>query len=395
MRALRMLVTLFAVISPFAMAAHAASRARGASLDAMLQPYLARYGLPALAAAIAKDGRIIASGAVGLRRAGGDARVTIDDRFHIGSDTKAMTSLLAAMLVESGKLRWNTTVAEAFPELAGSMNADVKGVTLEQLLSHTSGIPSDNDAHDKLLRESFAQQKKNLDELRYWLVKQLVAQPLQSKPGEKFAYANMGYILAGAILERAGGKSWEELVATRIFDPLGLKSAGFGPQSSLGRIDAPLGHVPLPEGPKPMLAGPNGDNPEIMGPAGTAHLSILDLAKWASWNAGAGKRAPALVSKETLGKLHTKVIDMPPKPDAAPGTPSFGGYGFGWVTVQLPFAREPFLFHGGSNEMNVAYLMLQPKSDLAMVMATNIGGTKADDALKELSKELYARFGEH
>ncbi|MBM3578023.1 MAG: beta-lactamase family protein, partial [Alphaproteobacteria bacterium] len=183
-------------------------------------------------------------------------------------------------------------------------------------------------------------------------------------------------------------------VATRIFDPLGLNSAGFGPQSSLGRIDAPLGHIPLPEGPKPMLAGPNGDNPEIMGPAGTVHLSILDLAKWASWNAAEGKRGPALVSKETLRKLHTKVIDMPPKPDAAPGTPSFGGYGFGWVTVQLPFAREPFLFHGGSNEMNVAYLLLQPKSDLAMVMTTNIGGSKADDALKELSKELYARFGE-
>jgi CubicO group peptidase (beta-lactamase class C family) len=392
MRALKMLFTLLAIGWPLT-GAHAANRAR-VSLDAMLQPYLTRYGLPALAAAVAKDGKIVAAGAVGLRRAGGNERVTIDDRFHIGSDTKAMTALLAAMLVESGKLRWNTTVAEAFPELAGSMNADVKGVTLEQLLWHTSGIPSDNDAHTKLLQESFAQQKKNLDELRYWLVKQLVVEPLQSNAGEKFAYANMGYILAGAILERAGGKSWEELVATRIFDPLGLKSAGFGPQSSLGRIDAPLGHIPLPEGPKPMLAGPNGDNPEIMGPAGTVHLSILDLAKWASWNAAEGKRGPALVSKETLRKLHTKVIDMPPKPDAAPGTPSFGGYGFGWVTVQLPFAREPFLFHGGSNEMNVAYLLLQPKSDLAMVMTTNIGGTKADDALKELSKELYARFGE-
>lgn len=170
MRALKMLFMLLAIGSPLTMGAHAASRA-GVSIDAMLQPYLARYGLPALAAAVVKNGKIVASGAVGLRRAGGNERVTIDDRFHIGSDTKAMTALLAAMLVEGGKLRWNTTVAEAFPELAGSMNADVKGVTLEQLLSHTSGIPSDNDAHDKLLWESFSQQKKNLDELRYWLVK--------------------------------------------------------------------------------------------------------------------------------------------------------------------------------------------------------------------------------
>jgi CubicO group peptidase (beta-lactamase class C family) len=195
------------------------------------------------------------------------------------------------------------------------------------------------------------------------------------------------------MLERVSGSTWEELMVERIFKPLGLKSAGFGPQSSLGRIDAPLGHLPRPEGPKPMLAGPDGDNPAIMGPAGTVHMSAPDLAAWASWNAGEGKRKPALIAPQTLRKLHAKVIDMPAKPDAAPGTPSSGGYGFGWVTITLPFAKEPFLYHGGSNEMNIAYILLQPKFDFALVMVTNIGGLKADDALKELGKELYTRFG--
>lgn len=364
-----------------------------AALDAMLDPYLAEYKLPALAAAAVKDGNIIAAGAVGTRRLGTDNPVGLDDRFHIGSDAKAMTALLAAMLVEQGKLRWDGTVAEVFPELAGPMAQQVSAIRLDQLLSHTSGIPSDTPANDRLVLDSYAQPGMNLDELRYWIVKRLVAQPLQSAPGEHFAYANMGYLLAGAMIERVAGATWEELVASRIFDPLELDTAGFGPQASLGRIDAPLGHRPLPDGTaKAMLAGPNGDNPEMLGPAGTVHLSILDFAAWAGWNAGEGKRGPALVKPETLRKLHTPVVDIPPRPDAKPGTPPPGKYGLGWGTVSVPFAPEPLIFHGGSNEMNLAYILLQPSADFAIVMATNIGGDKADAALKALGQQLYQRF---
>lgn len=393
-KALTAIAAIVALLAVPIDASWAARRAAGASLNPVLDPIRARFGLPALAAAVVQDGKIVASGAVGTRRTGTVIHVTLDDRFHIGSDTKAMTSLLAAMLVERGKIRWDSTVAEIFPELVSTMDPDIKAVTLEQLLSHTSGIPSDNDAQAKLLQQSFAQERKNLDELRYWVIGELIKQPLQSKPGEKFAYCNMGYTLAGAMLERVSGKTWEELIVERVFDPLGLKSAGLGPQSTLGRVDAPLGHAPFPDGNlKPMLAGPNGDNPELIGPAGTAHLSVLDFATWAAWNAGEGKRGPALVRPETLRKLHTKVIDMPTKPDAPVGTPSTGSYGFGWVIVTPPFAHEPFLFHGGSNEMNVAYIMLQPKRDFGIVMMTNAGGQKADQAMLALGEELYKRFG--
>ncbi len=184
--------------------------------------------------------------------------------------------------------------------------------------------------------------------MRYWIVERLVPMPLQSPPGEHFAYAKLGYVLAGAIAERLYASTWEQLVAARIFDPLGLATAGFGPQASLGRIDAPLGHRPLPDGTlKAMLAGPNGDNPEMIGPAGTVHLSILDFAKWAGWNAGEGKRGPALVKPDTLRKLHTPVIDIPPRPDAKPGTPPPGKYGLGWGTISVPFAPEPLLSTAG------------------------------------------------
>jgi CubicO group peptidase (beta-lactamase class C family) len=141
-----------------------------------------------------------------------------------------------------------------------------------------------------------------------------------------------------------------------------------------------------------MLAGPNGDNPAVIGPAGTVHLSILDFARWAGWHAGEGRRGPALVRPETLRRLHTKVVEMPPRPDAAPGTPSQGGYALGWGVMSVPYAPEPFLAHGGSNTMNLAFIMVQPARDWGVVLATNVGGARADQALQALAEELYRRF---
>jgi len=364
------------------------------SLADMLQPYLHSHGLPALAAAVVRSGAVVAVGAVGARRAGTQTPVTTKDRFHIGSDTKAMTSLLAATFVEQGVLRRTSTVGEIFPDMADGMNPDLRSVTLLQLLSHTSGIPGDNDALDNLLVRSLSQDGLILDELRAWLVREWRMQPLAAPPGTQFAYSNMGYTLAGAMLERVGKKTWEELIVERVFTPLRLRSAGFGPQSSLGRVDAPLGHRVLPDGTlKPMLAGPAADNPPVIGPAGVVHLSIQDFAAWAGWNAGEGRRPPRIVRPETLRKLHTKVIDVPAGPDAPPGTPSRGGYAVGWGVVSVPWAEERLVTHAGSNTMNLAMAWLQPSRDFAMVMATNVGGTKADAALKALAERLYRRFG--
>ena len=97
-----------------------ASSVAQTSLDESLRPYLDTYALPAVAVAIVQEGAIIAVGAVGTRKAGAMIPVTVHDRWHLGSDGKAMTALLAAILVEEGKLRWTSTLADVFPELADS-----------------------------------------------------------------------------------------------------------------------------------------------------------------------------------------------------------------------------------------------------------------------------------
>jgi CubicO group peptidase (beta-lactamase class C family)/pimeloyl-ACP methyl ester carboxylesterase len=369
-------------------------------LDELLTPYLARYELPALAAAVVQDGKVIAVGAVGTRKAGDKIPATVNDRFHLGSNAKAMTALLAAMLVEEGKLKWTSTLPDVFPKLTETMDAGLKAVTLEQFLSHASGIPADNQAFSDLLMKSLSQhwvhhdaprEAKNYDELRYWLVQEWSKLPLESKPGTRFAYANMNYIIAGAMIERAAGRTWEQLIRERIFTPLELKTAGLGCQSTVGKIDAPLGHVLVDGKAKALLAGPEGDYPTVVGPAGLVHMSILDFARWAGWNAGEGKRGPSLVKPETLKKLHTPVISMSAAKDAPSGMPPTR-YGNGWGLAP-GLAPEPLLTHSGNNELNFALIVVDPKRDFAFVVVTNIGHDKSEKGVNSLAIELYAKYG--
>ena len=117
------------------------THAQPQSLDAQLEPIRQQYKLPALAAAAAKSGEIMAAGAVGVRVLGKEIPVTINDRFHLGSGTKAMTATIAGMLVDARKLRWSSTIGEVLGTDVQGINQKLAAVTLEQLLSHSGGIP--------------------------------------------------------------------------------------------------------------------------------------------------------------------------------------------------------------------------------------------------------------
>src|SRR5262245_3948717 len=91
-------------------------------LHEILEPIREKHEVPALAAAVVNGNGLVAVAAVGVRKQGDETAVTVDDRFHIGSDTKAMTATLIARLVEAGKLHYDDTLEKAFPELAESMN---------------------------------------------------------------------------------------------------------------------------------------------------------------------------------------------------------------------------------------------------------------------------------
>ncbi|CAN5323293.1 hypothetical protein BH09VER1_BH09VER1_37460 [soil metagenome] len=358
------------------------------NLNALLDGVRKQYGLPAVAAVLMKGGKIVAEGVAGTRVVDGKGPATLDDKFHLGSDTKSFTALLAAMLVEEGKLRWDLTLEEAYPEWKDKIPESLRKATLLQLLSHSSGLSGDNEEVFKLYFDP-PKDIRPLPELRMALIEKAWKLPPAGQPGEKFVYSNLGYIVAGSIIERAAGKSWEELMHERIFTPMGLSSAGLGPQCSLGVADAAVPHLREDDGKVyVMLGGPFADVPAVMGPAGNAHMTPRDFARWVSWNAAEGRRPPNLVSAETLKKLHTPVIATPPGMKEEPGTPQLGQYALGWGQVTYPWSDKTFLYHGGSNGMNLAWMVALPEQDLALVLMTNIGGKQADLAFRELTKEI-------
>ncbi len=361
---------------------------QGQTINHKLEPYLKSGNLPAVAAAVVERGVLTEYGAVGTRKMGADIPVTIHDKFHLGSDGKAMTATIAGMMIEEGKLKWDSTLGDVFPELKKTMAPGVEKVTLEQLLSHTSGMRADDENLMKLLKDSF-DVDGDLNDQRYWLLKESVKLPLVAEPSKAWAYNNRGYTIAGAMIERVSGKAWDELIVERIFEPFELTTAGLGTQSTLGKIDAPLGHVVQKDGKvKSYMAGPNADNSLILGPAGTLHLSILDLATWAGWNAGNGTRMPCnIVKPEMVEKIHTPVFTI--KGENRPGTPPEGKYAHGWGWVTVDWAPYPLLYHGGSNGKNLAQIWIDKKKDIAIVIMTNIGGQQADNALRGIAKDLY------
>ena len=136
----------FASLPAVSIAAVKTNSVTGTTPARRIEAIRKKHDLPALAVVVVKDGQICDRAAVGVRKWGDPTPVTTNDVFHIGSCTKSMTATLAAMLIEEGKLRWDTTIAEVFPELKGKMDKQYETVTVEQLLHHRGGVPGDTAA---------------------------------------------------------------------------------------------------------------------------------------------------------------------------------------------------------------------------------------------------------
>jgi CubicO group peptidase (beta-lactamase class C family) len=330
-------------------------------VSALLAPIIEKHDIPGIAAAVVQSGETVAVGVAGVRTRGKSEKIATADRFHIGSDTKAMTAMLCGILVDEGTLKWSQTVGETFPELKNSLHQQYRAVTLEQLLTHRGGAPGDLEKGE--LWGKLWKYKGTPTSARRLLLQSVTAQPPEATPGTKYIYSNAGYAIAGHMAEKAAGKSWEQLTRDKIFRPLGMTTAGFGPPGTRTKNDQPRGHKA--DG-TPVEPGPIADNPVAIGPAGIVHCSIEDWSRFVAASLPSAKIK--LVKPETLEKLHTP----------APGEPK---YAMGWVIADnQPWAAGPALTHGGSNTMWYAVAWLAPQKDFAVLVACNQPDSNACNA---------------
>lgn len=332
-------------------------------LEEKLAAIRAKHGVPALAAAMMRGDALVASAAVGVRAEGSEEPIRLGDAFHLGSCTKAMTATLAALLVERGRIAWDTTIAQALPEIADTIQPEYRSVTLAQLLGNRSGLP-DNDHFEPGVWEAIWKLDGPMPSRRRQAAEVTLRQRPLAKPGEKELYTNLGFTVAGAMLEAATKRSWEDLLREELFVPLGMKSAGFGAPGTAGADppDAAWGHVLRPDGTlDPRPPGPGSDNPEVIGPAGTVHASIEDFARFARLHVAGARGASGLpLPASAFERLHRP--------------PDGGAYAMGWIVTERPWGKGRVFTHAGSNTMWFAIVWLAPERDAAFVAACNRPG---------------------
>ena len=343
----------------------------------MLEDIREKHNFPALAAAVVVDGKIVVTKAVGFRKNGGTEKVMVNDKFHLGSVTKSMTATVAAMLVEQGKSSWTTTIGEAFPELKSEIHPDYLAVTLEQLLSQRSGAPGD--APPDLWRKAWAADGTAAEQ-RLAFIKDILARKPEAEPGSKFIYSNQGYTIAGVMLEKATGKTWEDLLRSMLFEPLAMTTAGLGAPASVDKVDQPWGHTKtLLSGVEAVPPGPGADNPVAISPAGAVHCSVGDLAKYAAFQMAGERGESKLLKAESFKKLHTAVADN-------------HDYALGWMVLKRPWANGRALMHNGSNTMFYVIVWMAPEKNCAVIVASNIGVNEAFEGCDEVAGKLIEQY---
>jgi CubicO group peptidase (beta-lactamase class C family) len=329
--------------------------------------------LPAAAALVQVDGKIEAQAAVGVRGVGSSKTVTAQDLWHLGSDTKAMTATLIARLVEQGFLKYDDNMAKIFPGVAARMNPAMHDVTVTQLLTHTSGLPSLATPDQMPAFLAVIRSERGIRAQRAALVMHYLSRKPATRVGE-FSYSNIGYAILGAVAEERTGQTWEDLIRSEVWRPLGIRSGGFGPPGNSGRFDQPLGHE-LRDG-KWVPVDPearDSDNPAAIAPAGTVHMTLGDWLLFVRDQLDGERGAGKLLKPESYQRLHTPVSK---------------NYAMGWGVVRAPDGSIAALGHTGSNGYWVADVRIFPKRNLILLITLNAGGDVAEKADKEIARAL-------
>ncbi|MBB5034157.1 serine hydrolase domain-containing protein [Prosthecobacter vanneervenii] len=189
-------------------------------IRAIAEGFLREHGIQGMSIAYGRDGKIDFEGGYGFADADGKEKVTPQHRFRIASISKPITATAVMKCIEEGRLKPESTVFGPQGILGGDYSGEVAAITVDQLLTHTSGGWA-NDRNDPM----FQNPQMNHAELIAWA---LTNQKQTHKPGEHFAYSNFGYCVLGRVLEKVYGQPYETLIQKRMLEPCGISSMQIG-----------------------------------------------------------------------------------------------------------------------------------------------------------------------
>ncbi|MBK9745314.1 MAG: serine hydrolase [Chloroflexi bacterium] len=325
------------------------------ALAGWLPGKMAEWKVPGMGIAVVKDGEVIHAAGYGVRDIETGQPVTADTIFAIGSSSKAFTAASVAALVDEGKLEWDKPVREYLPSFKLKDDFASARMTPRDLLCHRSGLPR----HDLMWYNSTATRDQLLERLQYL------------EPTHDFRavwqYQNLMYLTAGYLAGKANGTPWEEVVRTRLFEPLGMQTAQFSVTESQQAADFARPHAEREN----ELRGIDFRDITTIGPAGSINASAREMAQWVKLHLGKGKLGDKQVmSESSMRQMHTpQMVITDPLWNEMYGS-DLVSYGLGWFIHT--FHGETMLQHGGNIDGFSALVSFMPGRNVGVVTLTNL-----------------------
>ena len=315
------------------------------------------WRIPGMAIAVVRGDSVAFAKGYGLRKVGAGDQVDAHTRFAIGSTTKAMTAAGLAMLVDEGKLRLDDRVIDHIPEFQLADPWVTREVTIRDLLLHRTGLPGT----DGMWTRFAYSPEEMMRRLRY-------VKPVSSFR-TTWEYQNVMYGVAGLILERASGMSWENFLETRIFAPLGMTETEPLVAGILSKPNVATPHALRRDS---VLIARLG-NTDSIAPAGSVWSSVSDMSKWMRFVLDSGRvGSKRLISTASFRELVTPQIqaDSNTYPALRLSRPHAFSYGLAWFIQD--YRLQPVWMHTGSISGMSAIVGLMPASRTGVVVLLNL-----------------------
>ena len=333
----------------------------------LVRRLMARDQIPGVAVGVVERGQLVFARGFGYRDVEHQLPVTPDTLFPLGSASKAFTATAIALLADEGKLALDAPVRAYLPDFSLEDPAASATLTTRDLLTHKSGLPR----HDFFWYRAPWSRDELYRRLRF-------LEP-SGPPRTGWRYNSLMFVVAGRIVEKVAGQSWERFVETRILSPLKMRRTLLSAEA----MESDSNHASpyaIHEGRVrriPMLK-----RLSAIAPAGAVQSSVRDLARWLTFHA---TRSPALLTEGTWRELHRPQAEMP-----APDQPEVQHryYALGWIHES--YRGHPLVFHEGSIDGFTVHLGFLPETGQGLILLMNRDGATA--ALTALAYSAYDRL---
>ena len=329
-------------------------------IDALVRDEMERQKIPGLAVAVIQGGQPVKLRGYGLANVEHQVPVRPETIFQSGSVGKQFTAAAVMSLVESGALSLDDSIRKFFPDAPRSW----QGVTVRRLLTHTSGVVNYT-AGSIDYRRDYTEDE---------LVKAAYRLGLDFPPGSRWSYSNTGYLVLGALVRKVSGKFYGDVLAERVFGPLGMKTARIISEAEI--VPNRAAGYRLQDG---KLANQEWVAPMLNTTAdGSLYLSLLDMVAWDK-----GLREGRVLKPESWAMVYTPVALISGNPYP---------YGFGWRV--RPLAGQTVHEHGGSWQGFRTTISRYLGSDLTVIVLANLAEAEPEKIGHKVAALVDAKLDE-